>query len=198
MSRKVTIRFNYARRYYAADGDLSDVFTSEVDKEYCVTMKQLGPNDVELTMPNGMKLIFYPPGMSANYVLIREGWNEIDTPSPAPVVPKPPSKPILESTIILEIEPAKHNSLATNTEYLIYKLPRVLNGLLVDRGHVDQETVADRANTEAVGELRGVASFMLTSQNNNLRYRCISFRIDNKTTKKNLTLQYGSGSVCTS
>lgn len=192
MSRKVTVKFNYSRNWCGKLPDGSDGgFKAELDKEYAVTLETICDIYVNLTMLDGLTIQFYHPGHSTSYHVVREGW----TIDPMPTA-MPTSKPILESTIIMTIEPSQHNSYATNTEYLIYKLPRTLNGLIVDRGCCDQETVCDRANSECIGELHGVASFMLVSRSETLRYRCVSFRIDNKTKKKNLISQYGRANVC--
>lgn len=194
MSRKVTIKFDTLQNWRGKYADGEDGrFLADLSAEYCVTIEPMDEINVYVIMSDGLKIMFYHPGISSSYHIVREGWSE--TAFPVGSLVKPSAQPILESTLILEIEPSQHNSLATNTEYLIFKLPRVLNGLLVDRGRCDQETVCDRANQECIGELRGVASFMLTSRNDNLRYQCVSFRIDNLTTKKNLTKQFFCGNV---
>lgn len=189
MSRAVTVRFIVPSIFGINSAEESEKFSPSPGQEYYLTLETLSANEVRLTTETGFQMLFSPPETTKCYIIVREGWSEATT------VPITPKTVILESALIIVIEPVRGNSSATCGAYIIYKLPRTLNGLLVDRGYCNQETVVDCRLPEAVGELQARASFMLKTRHDHLRYFCTSFRIDNLTAKKCLTKTYGGDIV---
>lgn len=200
MSEQITVLFTQIRRFSGmnADGEY-EYWCPQENREYCVTIERIGETLVYLTLPNGFRLGFLPPGHSTNYTVLREGWRQDDGIATLvkPSAPSAPSAPILESALTLEIVP-RLPAFAT-AKRVTFVLPRILNGILVDHGYCNQEISFPPdgcpESPDADDELCGKASFMLKERNGSLRYFCTSFRVDNKTSNKNLTLQYGCGSV---
>lgn len=199
MKQKVTIKFNFQRRFVAsdADGEAMHFVPESVDTEYEVYIAPEGDHHIRITLQDGLTLLFLPPGVSDNYTIIWDGWIGDGAQSRQVVTVKLPTNPILESTLILDVVPVERQSVSP---YLVFRLPRVFNGIIVERGYCDAETtlVLDGTNPDYEGELKGKVSLMLLSRGSSLRYFCTSFCIDNETQNKNLTTQYGRATVLSS